>query len=61
MPMSPELRAACDATPKVPLTYITTNSAKHAEHLKHCLAAGGGGVEALLMQEQVDTCGVDFG
>jgi hypothetical protein len=34
---------------------------KDAHHLKHGLAGRGRGVEALLMQEQVDPQGVQFG
>jgi hypothetical protein len=34
---------------------------KYAHHLKHRLAGRGRGVEALLMQEQVDPQGVQFG
>ena len=31
-----------------------SNSAKYAQHLKHCLAGGRRGVERLLKQEQLD-------
>jgi hypothetical protein len=37
-----------------------SNSANTPKHLEHGLTARRGGVDALLMQEQIDTDGVDF-